>query len=185
MLQMSRTYLLFFLLLGLTTASGTYGFSASLELDIDVLEKKFAAYKEQSVASNITAQNININADNTATVRGSNLNANDEININAKDTNILASQDVNNSSNSSNSKKHAHLNISYGTAGGSVTASADSAKGSSRGISNTNSRLVASNIHINTHETTTIAGANISASDALTIKTKNLDIASINGVRLD
>jgi len=81
-LQMSRTYLLFFLLLGLTTASATYGFSASLELDIDVLEKKFEAYKEQSVGSNITAQNININADNTATIRGSNLNANNEININ-------------------------------------------------------------------------------------------------------
>ena len=43
MLQMNRTYLLFFLLLGLITASGTYAFSASLELDIDVLEKKFEA----------------------------------------------------------------------------------------------------------------------------------------------
>jgi len=117
------------------SASGTYGFSASLELDIDALEKKFEAYKEQSVGSNITAQNININADHTATVRGSNLKASDGINIEAGDTNILASQDVN---NSSNSKKHAHLNISYGTAGGSVTASADSAKGSSRGITNTN-----------------------------------------------
>ncbi|MBL4759459.1 MAG: hypothetical protein JKY80_01200, partial [Mariprofundaceae bacterium] len=64
-----------------SSASWAYGFSASLELDIDALEKKFAAYKEQSVASNITAQNININADNTATVRGSNLKASDGINI--------------------------------------------------------------------------------------------------------
>jgi len=157
-------------------ATGGTGFSGSLELDIDVLEKKFNAYKEQSVGSNITAKNININADNTATVRGSNLNASNQIDINAKDTNILASQDVN---NSSDSKKHGHLNISYGTAGGSVSASADSAQSSSRGITNQNSRLVASNIHINTGERTTISGANVSASDSLNINSKNLDISSV------
>ena len=189
-MQISRTYLLFFLLLGLTAASGTYGFSGSLELDIDVLEKKFEAYKEQSVASNITGKNININAANTATVRGSNLNANNDLNITAADTNILASQDVN---NSSNSKDHKHLNISYGTSGGgSASVSMDRSKGSSRGITNQNSRLVASNIHmpqgtfsgfaihlVNTGERTTIAGANVAASDSLNINSKNLDISSV------
>ncbi|MDQ7011819.1 MAG: hemagglutinin repeat-containing protein, partial [Mariprofundaceae bacterium] len=82
-------------------SSGTYGFSASLELDLDALAKKFDAYKEQSVGSNIHARNINIAAGSTATVRGSNLNAANTIDIAARDTNILASQDVNTSSNSS------------------------------------------------------------------------------------
>jgi len=161
--------------------SPAYGFSASLNLDIDALVKKFNASSEQSVASNVRGKNINIAADSTATVRGSNLKASDAIAINAKDTNILASQDVNTSSNSSN---HAHLNVSYGTSGGLTgSASADRSRGSSDGITNHNSQLVASNIHIHTGETTSITGANVSASDKVNIETKNLDIASVQDSR--
>jgi len=159
------------------SSSGTYGFSASLELDVDALVKKFNAYSEQSVGSNVTASNININADNTATVRGSNLKASDGINIEAGDTKLLASQDV---STSSNSKDHQHTNISYGTSGGfSGSVSADRSRGSSDGISNTNSQLVASNINIATKDRTTINGANVSATDALNIRTRHLDVASV------
>jgi len=158
-------------------SSPAYGFSASLELDIDALEKKFNAYKEQSVASNLNAKDINIAANNTATVRGSNLNARNAIDIAANDTNILASTDVNTSSNSSD---HQHVNVSYGTSGGwSGSTSADRSRGSSDGITNRNSHLVANNINITTRDRTTVVGANISASDKLNIKTKHFDVASV------
>jgi len=47
----------------ITTAAasgGTFGFNAALELDVDVLEKEFASYKETSVGSNLSASNISI-----------------------------------------------------------------------------------------------------------------------------
>jgi len=79
---------------------------------IDLLEKKFEAYKERSVASNLVASDINITSGATTTVRGSQLNAKDKINIDSDELNILASQDINNSKESSD---HKHLNISIGT----------------------------------------------------------------------
>jgi len=158
------------------SSSGTYGFSASLELDIDMLEKQFAAYKEQSVASNLNADNININAGATATIRGSNVAAND-INIAARDTNILASQDVNTSSESTD---HKHLNISVGTSGAtSGSVSMDRSNADSSGLTNTNSQLSANNITINTDDHTIIRGANIAAADKLKLTTEHLEIASV------
>lgn len=98
----------------------------------------------------------------------SNLKAADAINIDSENLNILASQDVNTSKESSD---HKHLNISYGTAGGgSVSASMDRSKGSSDGITSTNSQLNANNININTEESTTIAGANVAANDTLELR---------------
>jgi hypothetical protein len=42
-------------------SSGTYGFNAGIELDIDALERQLQAQKTQSIASNLIANNININ----------------------------------------------------------------------------------------------------------------------------
>ncbi len=160
-------------------SSGAYGFSAALELDIEAREKKFNTYKEQSVASKLNAQDITLAAGNTATVQGSDLNAASQIDIAAKDTHILASQDV---STRSHRSEHKSLTISigmYGGAGDSASLSADSSKDDSRGLTQHNSQLNANTINIGTRDTTTITGANIAASDSLTIHTKHLDVASV------
>jgi hypothetical protein len=41
--------------------SGTYGFNAGIEFDIDALERQLQAQQTQSIASNLIANNININ----------------------------------------------------------------------------------------------------------------------------
>ncbi len=171
-------------------SSGTYGFNVGLEMDLDLLEKRYGEYKEQSVASNLVADNLTINAGKDTTIRGSNLAAND-INIETENLNILASQDINTSSNSS---EHLHTNVSmtlYGTGNGgdpteltsggpaSVSASADRSQGGSTDIIHTNSQLQGNNITLTTRDTTTIAGANVAASDTLSIDTKNLNVESV------
>ncbi|HEB57139.1 MAG TPA: filamentous hemagglutinin N-terminal domain-containing protein, partial [Gammaproteobacteria bacterium] len=162
-------------------ASGTYGFSASLELDIDALEKQFNAYQERSIASHVTANNITIAAGNTATVQGSDLTATEALDIAANDSHILASQEVNNSSTRA---ARQHLNMSDSTSGGlSGSISADRSRSRRDGITHQNSHLAAHDININTRQTTTIAGVNVSASDKLNIKTKRLDVASVQDSR--
>jgi len=94
----------------------------------------------------------------------------------SSELNILASQDVNNSKESSD---HKHVNISIGMyGGGSASVSMDRSKGSSDGVTSTNSQLSGNNINIVTEEATTIAGANIAANDELNIKTEHLKVAS-------
>ncbi len=57
-------------------SSGTYGFNAGLEIDLDVLEEQLSEAQQRSVASTLSAGNtITINANNTATVQGSHLQA--------------------------------------------------------------------------------------------------------------
>jgi len=164
-------------------SSGTFGFNAGIDLDIDLLEKTLNNYKEKSIASNVSGQNINITSNDTTTIQGSNLNASN-INIDAKDTNILASQDR---STSSSSTSNTHLNASadiydagglgFNLSGGSL--STNKSNSSSLQVTNTNSNLQANNINISTQETTQIQGANLQANDTLNIDTKNLDIASV------
>ncbi|VVM23891.1 hypothetical protein BSPWISOXPB_7429 [uncultured Gammaproteobacteria bacterium] len=57
-------------------SSGTYGFNAGIEFDIDALERQLQAQQTQSIASNLVANNININTNKTTTIVGSNLQAN-------------------------------------------------------------------------------------------------------------
>jgi len=163
----------------MATASSAifYGFNASLDLDIDMLEKQFSAYQEQSVASNLNADKINISAGEAATIRGSNANAR-EINIDGENVRLLASNDINTSNSSSD---HKNVNISIGLFGGASSASAsmDRSKSDNSGITNSNSQLVADNITINTDEKTTVAGANVYASDTLDIQTGSLEVASV------
>jgi hypothetical protein len=49
---------------------------AGIELDIDALERQLQAQQTQSIASNLIANNININTNKTTTIVGSNLQAN-------------------------------------------------------------------------------------------------------------
>jgi adhesin HecA-like repeat protein len=71
-------------------SSATYGFNASLELDVDALERELEEYYRQSRASSLSATNIAINAADTALLRGVNLQAREDIDIEAADLEILA-----------------------------------------------------------------------------------------------
>jgi hypothetical protein len=48
-------------------SSGTYGFNAGIEFDIDALERQLQAQQTQSIASNLIANNINIISGDAAT----------------------------------------------------------------------------------------------------------------------
>ncbi|HEY9203757.1 MAG TPA: hemagglutinin repeat-containing protein, partial [Sulfurimonas sp.] len=159
------------------SSSATLGFNAGLELDIDAIEKQLQEYKEQSIASNISADNINLNAGSKATIQGSNLAANNEININAKDTDILASKDI---SNTQTGSSHKNITIGYEVYGGlSTSTSADTAQSTASTVTHNNSVLQANDININTTDDTTIKGANIYAQDELSINTGNLEVSSV------
>ena len=159
------------------SSAGSFGFNAGVELDIDAIEKKLREYKEKSVASNLSADNINITANNKATVQGSNLQAANDININAKNTDILASTDISNADTSSN---HQNITTSYEMYGGvNSNISEDGSKSSSTQATHTNSVLLANNININTAEDTNIKGGTVQADDTLTLNTKNLNVSSV------
>ena len=158
------------------TSSASYGMSASLELDIDAIETQLKEYEQRSVASNIAGDNIVINAKNKATIQGSNLQANNNIDIDAKTTDILASKD---NHDQSEDTQHQNVNISIGTSGFSMSASADNSESTNVQATHANSDLQANNININTKETTTIKGATIKAEDTLTLNSKNLEVASV------
>ncbi|WP_019556299.1 two-partner secretion domain-containing protein [Thiomicrorhabdus arctica] len=162
------------------SSTGTYGFNAGLELDVDAIEKQLAAYEQSALASNITANNITLNSGEKTTLQGSHLNAKQNISINSQNLNVLASTNV---KNSDSSMDHKNINVSVDLYGGggaaSVSVSTDSSKQSSKALSQNNSRLLASNIRINTAETTTIEGATVHADEQLIINTKNLNVASV------
>ena len=161
-----------------TSASSSFGtgFSASLELDIEAIEKQLEQHSTASVASNIKANIINIQANNKTTIQGSNLQANNNIDITATNTDILASNDKNNKSEDTNRK---YLNLSIGTSGFSMSGGIDTTTSTTDATTNINSTLQTNNININTKETTNIKGANLNAKETLTLNTKNLNTESV------
>ena len=125
------------------------------------IETQLKEYEERSIASNLDANNINLDANNKATVQGSKLNAKQDININASITDIVASKDM---SNSKTNTEHKNINLSIDVYGGpSASVSADSSKSSSEQTKYTNSQLQANNININTQEETKLRGATIAS----------------------
>ncbi|WP_428633992.1 hemagglutinin repeat-containing protein [Sedimenticola sp.] len=159
-------------------SSGTYGFNVGVELDLDMLEKRYGEYREQSVGSNLVADNLTIRAGQDTTIRGSNLAA-DNIAIETENLNILASQDL---STNTNSSEHLHTNVSmsvYGGSGTSFSASADRSQGGGSDITHTNSQLQGNTITLTTRDTTTIAGANVAAADTLSLDTQHLIVESV------
>ncbi len=167
-------------------SSGTYGFNAGLEIDLDVLEEQLSEAQQRSVASTLSAGNtITINANNTATIQGSHLQAGEGITIDSQDLNILASQDL---STRETSTEHRNVNISidlYGGSGGGVNLSSDSASSSRREITQTNASLLANNITITTRDTTQIKGADVAAGDTLSLNTQTLHVASVQNSTKD
>ncbi|VVM18233.1 hypothetical protein BSPWISOXPB_562 [uncultured Gammaproteobacteria bacterium] len=174
-------------------SSGTYGFNAGIEFDIDALERQLQAQQTQSIASNLIANNININTNKTTTIVGSNLQANannavnsnntnnGQININSQNLNILSSQDTNNTKSSTQHKKLECLLYVYGTNSSNLSGSIsrDSSTSTSQQTTHNNTNLTATNINLNTTQDTKIKGANLQATNQLNIDTKNLEVSSV------
>lgn len=170
------------------SSSATYGFNLGLDLDIDALEKQIEDYYRQSRASNLVAEQISINAGDTAWVRGSNLQAENGIEVAAGDIEILAG------TNSTNNKeRQQQVNYSYrwdllgdqssqdqDQLGGSIGGSGS--RSDSESIQNINSQLLARNIRLTAKSDTTIKGAEIHADETLEIDTENLHVASVQDI---
>ncbi len=161
-----------------TQSSGTYGFNAEVQLDIDAIVEKAKEIKTRSVGSNLNANTIEIKAGNRAQVRGSNLNANEQIAIDAKEVEIAASRDT---SEASSSTDHAHLTVNYSVYGGlSANATADFSQSSSKGTTYNNARLNSKNISITSKEDTYVTGAVVKADENLELEVgRNLKVASL------
>ncbi len=75
---------------------------------------------------------------------------------------------------------YANINMSMSTSGAtSGSVSMDKSESSNTSIRHANAGISGGTITINTKDKTTIAGANIAASDALDITTRNLDVSSV------
>ena len=186
-------------------SSGTYGFNAGFELDIDALETQMQAHQTKAVASNLSANNINISSGNntntdiaklsSTTIQGSNLNANNtntpsnptnnntgQINLDSNNLNILSSQNTNNSVEDT---EHKNLNLSYtvyGQGAGNLAGnySQDNSTNNSQQTTHNNTTLNAANINITTLNDTLIKGATINASNQLNLTTNNLEVSSVS-----
>ena len=173
-------------------SSGTYGFNAGFELDIDALETQMQAHQTKAVAFNLSANNINISSGNntntdianlsSTTIQGSNLIANKDngqINLDSNNLNILSSTNTNNEDTNS---EHKNLNVFIGVygAGSSGSISQDSSTSKSEQTSHNNTTLNAANINITTLNDTLIKGATINASNQLNLTTNNLEVSSVS-----
>ncbi|VVM23305.1 hypothetical protein BSPWISOXPB_7106 [uncultured Gammaproteobacteria bacterium] len=67
--------------------------NAGIEFDIDALERQLQAQQTQSIASNLVANNININTNKTTTIVGSNLQANANNAVNSNNANNAVNTD--------------------------------------------------------------------------------------------
>ena len=153
------------------SSSSSGGFNAGLQIDVDAIQTELAKYEESSVGSSLSANNINVKAGNTATFQGSSVDAQEAINVDANELNIQASKDTNNQDSNTD---HAHLSITIDSGGFGMSASADKTINSDRQAKYTNSSFSANNINLNVKETT-----NIAANDELNLKTKNLNVESV------
>ncbi len=166
-------------------SSATYGFNASLALDIDAVEQRINEYYGKSRATNLSAGLIEINAGDTALLRGSNLYAREDINIDADDIKVQAGT---NTSQGYDRRQHlefgyrwdllgANSSIDPRSLGGNV--GGDDSRSEENAGEYVNSSIQAANIRLNAAGDTTIEGADIAATEKLEISTENLEIASL------
>ncbi len=161
-----------------SASSFAWGFDAGINLNIDTVLQKANIYASSSVASNINAKNIYLNADNTALVQGSNLNAKENINIEANEVNIVASRDK---SSNNTDREHANLNFNYSVfAGFTMSAAYDRAKEKNAQTVYTNSNVQANNINVKTKEDMNVKGATIQADETINLDVgKDLNVVAV------
>ncbi len=160
-------------------STGTYGFNAGLQLDIDAEQSQTSVHETTSVASHLDGAGIvmqtgwradgnHVQDGTTTTIQGSHLNADDFISIDTGQLDILASQDTYSSSNHTE-RGHVTAQMTvYGAAGGlNVNADFSRSQATSSGTTHTNSTLNANNIQLITTGDANIRGGNAHANEHL------------------
>jgi hypothetical protein len=157
-------------------STGTYGFNAGVQLDIDANKSEETISETTSLASNISGDNIHIQtgagqesaAGTNTTIQGSNLIASDSLSINTGSLDVLASRDtLEVDSKSEQASISAQMTV-YGASGGaSLSGSYSRSKSGEKHTTYNNSTLLADNITLNTTDDTTIRGGNVRADTAL------------------
>jgi len=167
------------------SSSGTYGFSVGVAADISGSDTKSSSKQITSVASNLSANNINLSTntykDTSTNITGSNLLANNNIDINTKDLNINSSQDRFESDEKSKALSGSTKFTMYGGGGGSLGLNHSQSNSYSESIINNNSKLISNkDMNINTANDATIKGANLIANERLNLKVgNNLSLESL------
>ncbi|MDB1125444.1 hemagglutinin repeat-containing protein [Vibrio algarum] len=181
----SKTTLLVQQIAAAAQSSGTYGFNAGLNLDIEASKTKSQHQQTTSVASTLSGQNITINAGNKegnhATLQGANLKANDSISLDANEVNILASKESESRKSSTKSGSISASMTVYGASSGiNLNASLNRSESTSNSLTHTNSTVNADNINITSTQDTNIIGGNVNANKALNVNVGgDLNVASV------
>lgn len=155
---------------GAASAAGTSlgtGMYVSGSMNFETNKTSMDSTSTQSVASNLFGNNLTFTSGKNMTQVGSNVGANDTVNYNiGNDLNVLAGTDTYKTTSGSESI----------TAGGSVgnnavqlNAGYNKSQNTASGTTYNNSNVAAKNIVINTGNDATFAGANVNASDKLTM----------------
>ena len=160
------------------SSSGTYGFSVGVAADISGSDTKSSSKQITSVASNLSANKINLSTnthkDTSTNITGSNLLANNNIDINTNNLNISSSQDRFESDEKSKALSGSAKFTMYGGGGGSLGLNHSQSNSYSESIINNNSKLISNkDMNINTANDATIKGANLIANERLNLKVGN------------
>ncbi|WP_020210961.1 hemagglutinin repeat-containing protein [Gilvimarinus chinensis] len=157
-------------------STGTYGFNAGVQLDIDASKTEETIKETTSLASNVTGQNIHIQtgvgqasaAGTNTTIQGSNVIADNALSINTGSLDVLASRDtLEIDSNSEQAHITAQMTV-YGASGGaSISGDYSRSKSGENHTTYNNSTLMADNMTLNTIDDATIRGGNVRAESVL------------------
>lgn len=157
-------------------STGTYGFNAGLQLDIEASKSEETINQTTSLASNITGDNIHIQtgvgqataAGTNTTIQGSNLIARDALSINTGSLDVLASRDtLEIDSKSEQASISAQMTVYGASVGPSLSGSYSRSKSGENHTTYNNSTLLADNMTLNTTDDMTIRGGNVRADTAL------------------
>ncbi|WCE32067.1 two-partner secretion domain-containing protein [Vibrio sp. SCSIO 43137] len=166
-------------------STGTYGFNAGLQFDMDATKTSSDSQQTSSVASTLSGENVHIRAGNEqgkeVKVQGSSIKANDILSVEGNEINLLASVDTQNQKNDSESGSvSASMTVYGGSSGINLNASLSRNQSKSSSTTHTNSVLNGENIRIVSAQDTNVKGANVDAGDSLTVNVGNdLNVASV------
>ncbi|WCE32070.1 hemagglutinin repeat-containing protein [Vibrio sp. SCSIO 43137] len=169
-----------------STSSFAMGFNAGLELDLSASKSENQSQSTHSLASSLTGENITIDAGNNkgdkVDVQGSQLKANDRVSIDAGEVNLLASTDTSNSQGSNESVNGTISMTLFGATGGAnVNLGYSKGRNNSNTTTHTNSTVTGNSIDIRSDNDTNIKGANVAATDVLTMNVGgDLNIESVS-----
>ncbi|WED25523.1 hemagglutinin repeat-containing protein [Vibrio sp. DW001] len=171
---------------GVASASAFgWGFNAGLELDLVASKSESQTQATGSLASKLSGQNITLDAGNAqgnqVLVQGAQLDAKETLTIDANEVNLLASTETQ-SNKSSNDTVSGTVSVTFfgATGGANVNLGYSKNRDGSDATTHTNSQLAGKNIIISSTENTNIVGANVEATENLTLTVgQDLNVASV------